>query len=368
MTPDFKIVVEGGGDITALIRDRLLSLECVDNSNKQPDRFSLCIDDRDQRISPPKKGAKVRISMGYKEFGLSELGLYVVESVESNGFPLKMTITGQSVDMSSGIKELKSTHYENKSFKEIASEIATRNNLASNVSPELLGIQYKSKTQSTESDMAFLQRIADEHDASLKIANDTVYLAKKGSKKSAGGNALASITIDGNSTEAPGAVKGFSCKVKDSPKHENAEGLHHDSDEPEEDDDNESDRGKSANAGKAQARDRHHAPTRKEKNDRAKSKGSKLKRDQGSASLQLIGDARIRAPMPLTVRNVRRGTIDGEWMTVSVTHKLESSGFSSNVELEFPNDGREDFEGDTARTNAQSQQIDAQASYPPGGV
>ena len=79
-TPDFRVIAEGA-DITAAIRRGLLSLSVTDEAGFTSDKTEIKLDDRDGKISMPRTGAKLEISLGYKETGLVNMGIYVVDEV-----------------------------------------------------------------------------------------------------------------------------------------------------------------------------------------------------------------------------------------------------------------------------------------------
>ena len=57
MTPDFRVLANSK-DITAKLRDRLLSLCIIDEAGTRADRLALQLDDRDSAIAWPAQGAR----------------------------------------------------------------------------------------------------------------------------------------------------------------------------------------------------------------------------------------------------------------------------------------------------------------------
>jgi uncharacterized protein len=360
MTPTFVITGSGGTDLTALIKDRLLRLEVVDNTTgKNPDKCTFLLDDRDQRLRPPERGVKLKVAMGYKETGTHDMGTFVVEGVESSGWPLKMQVTATSVDQNDKMKDVNTKTYEEKSLVSIFGDVALRAGYKAITGSGFNGIQYKVKHQNGESNIAFLKRLAEENGGFVKISDGSAILQKAGSKESPSGGAISEVTVDGRNTTAPGSIKGFSVKVQDDSNFKEAEETAHEREEDggDPDGDDEETEGSGSGKSKAKHKGRHHAPTKNEKRTKAGAKASKLKRDMGNASFQLIGEPRIRAGMPLTVQNVRRGTADGQWVIISATHTIDGSGgFTTSIECNLPPD-KSDFSGDTARTNASGGEV-----------
>lgn len=74
MKPVFRIVIDGHGDITDLVRDRLLSLSVSDEAGRQSDSAELRLDDRVSVIRLPPKGAEMTVSLGYEGGGETVTG------------------------------------------------------------------------------------------------------------------------------------------------------------------------------------------------------------------------------------------------------------------------------------------------------
>ena len=86
MQPDFKILADKQ-DITATIRDRLLSLRVTDEAGTKSDTVEIQLDDRDSKISWPRHGAELEVLLGYRSEGLVRMGHYVVDEIEHSGPP-----------------------------------------------------------------------------------------------------------------------------------------------------------------------------------------------------------------------------------------------------------------------------------------
>jgi len=80
MNPQFKIIAEGV-NITQQIQQRLISLRTTDESGMKSDCLSLELDDRDGKLELPRHGAKLSVSLGYEQTGLTKVGDYAVDTV-----------------------------------------------------------------------------------------------------------------------------------------------------------------------------------------------------------------------------------------------------------------------------------------------
>lgn len=91
MRQDFQILADGK-DITATCRDRLISLRITDKAGLESDEVEVTLDDRDGAIALPRHGALIDASLGYHETGLTRIGQYRIDEVESSGPPQQIVI------------------------------------------------------------------------------------------------------------------------------------------------------------------------------------------------------------------------------------------------------------------------------------
>lgn len=189
MTPDYKILADAAddqdyaADITARIRDRLLSLQITDESGLKSDAMAIVLDDRDHQIITPRKGVELRCYMGYKESGLFDMGLFVVDEVEIAGPPSKLTIRAKAVALEdsstvSGItaklKEERSRSWHGLTLGQIIRTIAGESGYGTKIDAELAAVPVPHVDQTAESDMNFLTRVAYAFDAVFKVAGSNL--------------------------------------------------------------------------------------------------------------------------------------------------------------------------------------------------
>ena len=67
MTTAFHIVVDGHQDVTAAVRERLLSLRVSSEVGYRSDAVETRLDDRGGRIEQPRRGAELRVEMGWEK-------------------------------------------------------------------------------------------------------------------------------------------------------------------------------------------------------------------------------------------------------------------------------------------------------------
>lgn len=216
MTPAWSISADGV-DITSRFNDRLLELTVTDNEGLKSDSCEILVDDRDGQLAIPRKGAILAISMGYRETGLTFMGLYTVDEVEVSGFPRQMRISASAADLREKLKEQRSKGYDKKKIGDIVGEIAKRHNLKPAVSSALKDFEYEHLAQSEESDLHLLSRLARKHDALAKVANGQLLFVKRGDAQSASGRPMSQAIIHGSQ------VLEYSASFQDKPLHEKAQ-------------------------------------------------------------------------------------------------------------------------------------------------
>lgn len=175
----YRIVVNDK-DVTAKVKPYLTSISMTDNDSEQVDELTLELTNKFLR---PSYQDKIKLFVG-EQF----LGLFYVQktTIRDNR---QLTITASATDFSSGLKERRSTHYEDMTLSQVASEIASRNDLAIKSNINDFSLRYE---QVNESDMSFLNRLAKENNAIFNIKNATLYFMKKGTE-------VPSVEIDINS-------------------------------------------------------------------------------------------------------------------------------------------------------------------------
>ena len=104
MIPDFKIAANGQY-ISALLRDRLLSLTVTDEAGYQSDALEIRLDNRNSRIALPAKGAALTVALGYRDTGLLPAGSYTVDKMQLQGPLQTLTIPAHAANMIATLKE-----------------------------------------------------------------------------------------------------------------------------------------------------------------------------------------------------------------------------------------------------------------------
>lgn len=327
--PIFRLTF-GGADVTEQVESRLLSLTVTDNAGSESDSFVLRLDDRLPHIPMPNAGEEVEIELGYQDFGLVLLGRFYMDEVEFSIDPAaEMTLRGESVNLLSTIKTLRSDAYDNMTIEAIVNKIAARNNLTPVVSPELAGILVDHRDQMNRSDMGFLTDLATQYSAVFKVEMDQAIFALAGRDVSVSGLRITDLTIH------PGEnVLGLRVLHQHRGRYSRLAARFHD-----------------YNAGETFTQDWPGMPdgngaertlnrrfgNEAEANAAAASESRRLSATSAKLTLNLVGEPNLSAEGKVTLSGFRDG-IDGTWKIKTVTHEFTNDGLKTTVDAEVPSD------------------------------
>jgi phage protein D len=262
--------------------------------------------------------------MGYRETGLMPMGLFTVDEVEVSGWPQTMVVKARAADMGQEFKQGRTQDYHNKTVSQIVGEIAQRQGLAPLVKGPVASFMYKYLSQTQESDLHFLTRLAAKHDAVGKPAMGKLLFVKKG--LGLGGSASARF---------PDNVKAYSATFKDRPVHGETDGGWWDGTMGE----RKEEKGTGGGGGGVIHKLLPMFPDGiKEAQEAAQSRSDKLAREEGELEIVIIGDPSVMAETMLTVSGVRSG-VDGTWRIKQVTHTIDNNGFETVIQAELPGGG-----------------------------
>ncbi|MGH0004055.1 phage late control D family protein [Pseudovibrio ascidiaceicola] len=196
MTPDFKIV-RNGKNITKALSAYNSSIEFSDEAEDKADTLAIDLSDvpiDGRYLDMPDIGDEIRLSLGYRETGLTFMGVFIVDAVKLGGDAI-MTIDCKSADMTNSFRTPKARSWHMKTVGDIAKQIAKENNYEPLISKDLADIIINHADQFQESDMSFLNRLASLHDATAKPAGGKLFINPRGQGKSAIGEKLPEVTI-----------------------------------------------------------------------------------------------------------------------------------------------------------------------------
>lgn len=316
----FKITVEGN-DITALVADRLLSCEITDQAGVKSDRFSMVLDDRDQRLELPKTGAKIEVFLGYVGQALVKMGQYTVDEVDVSGPAREMSIRANAVDMTGSIRAPKERSWDKITLGDLVNTIAKDNGLKPAVASALASRQLGHVDQ-TESDMQLLQRICADNGATCKVADGRLIVAERAAGKTTDGKELPPVTISAGDCESWHAVLAKRNQYKSVLAYwQNVNKARR--------------TGVTVGSGVPRLTMKNTYATQEEARQAAESRLNAMNRGGGKVSISgLIGNPSMCAEQTATLTGFRDGIDGDDWLVNSVTHSFSSSGYTCSLELE----------------------------------
>lgn len=339
--PDFRLTMGGSDlrgsifeqvaqflDITAKVRPRLLSLTLSEKRGEEADQLDITLDDADGQLAVPSAGAKLQLQLGWIQGsgvvpGLVDKGVFIVDEVSHGGPPDIVTIKARAAEFSGSITTRREQGYNDTTLGAIVNEVAGRHQLKPLCAASLAAIPVKHKSQSRESDLAFVRRLGREHDAVASIKQGSLIVAPKGSGATPSGKTLPVITLkrsDGGShsfrIEKREAAEGVTAAW-----HDRAEGKR-----------------KTHTEGKADGAKKLGKVFASEGAARtaAKSEQSRSARAPYSLDLNLaLGRPDIYPEQKARVSGYKKEIDETEWLVSEVSHSITAQGgFTTSLKLE----------------------------------
>jgi phage protein D len=339
--PTFRIVANSS-DVTSTIEKYFMSLSLTDGTGTTSDTLEITLADTDPEnpLEIPPKGSELELFLGYGAAVVS-MGMFVRDEVELGGWPGEMVIRARAAvydKTPKGKTNLQSqkTRSWPKGTKlgAMVKKIASEHGMESVVSAKLASIVLPHISQSDESDINLLIRIAKKYDAVAKPAGGKLILAKRGESKTASGGELPVVTVTPDqcgryryvesARETAGTVVAYYHATKQAKRHEVKIGT-----------------------GEPVKRLKMYYPTQEMALAAARSELDKRERGQETIAFSCVGDTSIQAEAKLTMKDFRPG-IAGDWVITRVIHTLGTGGYQCDVEAEKPNDAATPNATDTA--------------------
>ena len=157
--------------LSAAANDRLISVSVEDHAGIKSDKATIKLDDRDYKLEWPPEGLEITVQLGYKETGVTNMGIYEIDKVTHDDAPAStMSISARALmTHNNEIKKPKTGEWHEKTIGEIIDTIATKNGFTSEVDPSVASIYYPHFDQTEESDIHLASRLAEKHDCYAKL-------------------------------------------------------------------------------------------------------------------------------------------------------------------------------------------------------
>lgn len=184
--PIYRIEVDGSDHAT--LNDRVVSITVTDQAGTVNDSCTISLDDRDNLIELPPKGAEIRIWLGYESKqgivnpfeGTKLMGTFKLDEIKWGGPPDVLVLVGHAFDTEDTFKMQRSGQFHRKTVGEIISIIAERNKLEPRVHAEIGDIKLDHVHQRAQSDMALCENVGNKVGAIAKVQDGKLYFAPLG--------------------------------------------------------------------------------------------------------------------------------------------------------------------------------------------
>lgn len=322
MKPVYKVSIVGRGDITDLVRDRLLSLSLTDEAGRQSDSAELRLDNRDGAIRLPPRGAKMTVTLGWEGGKQTFAAAYAVDEFEISGPPLALAIRAKGADMRAELKAQKTRSWDDVTLRDLVGEIAADHGLRARVGGALRAEAIPHLDQSEESDLHLLTRLARDRDAVAKQAGEWLLFVPRGEASSATGKPMPRLDI------RPEDLRRWRVTIADREAYASVRAHWHDPEAGER-------RTETAGSGSPARTLRQAYGSASEAAAAAKAELARSGRDAVTLSADL-SPGNPAAAAEAELRTARFGDgIDGSWTCRRVVHKLDRRGYSTVVEAEL---------------------------------
>ena len=320
-TPDYLVLTDSD-NITATLRRRLILLRATDEHGMQSDTLELRLDDRNKAIALPRHGARLKVSIGYKETSLALIGVYTIDEVSVSGPPDILTMKGKSVDMRGSLKGQKTRAWDNLSLGSLVATIAGEHGLTPRADAALAAINIPHLDQTDESDLHLLTRLGREHNALVNVKGGYLIFIQRGQGKSATGRQLPAIRLTAKD------LSRWRVTLADRGAYNSVRAYYHDIATAER-------TPVIVGQGAPIFSIQHNYPDQAAASKAAAARFQRLARGKSTLNISLPGNPAMLAEAPLTVTGVRKG-VNGDWMITRAVHEISAAGFTTTIDAETP--------------------------------
>ncbi|MBL4929315.1 phage late control D family protein [Fuscibacter oryzae] len=344
--PAVRVTVDGT-DMSAIFRQRLVSMQLTDTAGVQSDTVSIVLADGGPfgKLELPKTGAEIEVALGYG-FSAQVVGLYVAEEIGASGPPDQVTIRGYSSPFGgtnggkAPINDAKTRSWpDGLTVSAIVAKIAKEDGMQAAVSAEAGKVKPGHLDQIDESDMALLSRMARDNGLIFKPGGGKLVMVKAGESTSASGQKIPTVSLRPPqvsrwtlAVKRPEAVKKVVTKYRnlktntteevemESPSATGGDGSY----------------GDKLLAQVTTTRKVQTTYTSKETATAAADAAAKeAYRKSQQMDVDLPGRADLMAEGRLILSGFRPG-VDREWLIAEVQHQMDSQGWRTRVQCELP--------------------------------
>lgn len=320
-TPDYRLSI-GSEQITPRVRGRLQSLTLTDRRGLEADQLELVLTDDDGQLALPRRGVEIHAAIGWRGGPLIDRGTYTVDEIEHTGAPDTLSIRASSADFRGQFPVKRTQSWHRTTLGDIVATLAKRHGLKPGIAQALHIIGVKHIDQTDESDVNFLTRLAERHDAIVTVKGGHLLFIPAGHATTASGIGIPPIVLQ----REDGDQHRYSVTDRDS--YSGVTAAWHDTESAER---------RNVIAGSSDNPKRLRPIYASEEDAFAAAKGEWQRLQRGAAEFGLsLADGRpdIYPETPVTLRGWKRGIDDTRWILTEVSHEIGDGGYTSTLKME----------------------------------
>ncbi len=172
--PDWRLTYQGV-DISRDLLGQYTNVTYTDYLTGKSDSIELRLQDAEGRwrdLWYPAKGDTVQLDIGYAGGPHVRAGTFLLDEFEFSSKPDVVSLRGLSAAITLDLRTSRNTAFEAQSLSQIAQKIAMNHGLV--LFGDVPARQYERVTQSDETDLAFLNRLAEQEGAAVRIQDKTL--------------------------------------------------------------------------------------------------------------------------------------------------------------------------------------------------
>lgn len=323
LKPVWRVTLDGQ-DLTDKMAPRLMSLSIAESRSDEADQLDITLSDADGALELPTRNAKLLVAIGFEHAGLVEKGEFHVDEVEHRGAPDHIVIRARSAAMDGALRTRTERSFHKKKIADIVKTIAVANKLEAVVDKYIGSKVIDHIDQTNESDLAFLNRLGKRYDvvATVKEGKLLFILAHGGKKVS--GDKMPTRTI----YRAEGDQHSFIQASRDN----TYTGVTAYWMEPRKSKRNKVVYGAIGNA--KQLRETY--GNEKDALEAAKAEWQRIQRGEATMKFSMaVGIPELSPQYIIKFADMKKPITEKDWLIKTITHKLDDSGLTSDLDLEL---------------------------------
>jgi uncharacterized protein len=195
----WKVTLDGT-DLTNRFKPFLISVTVTEKRGGEADELEIVLDDKDGLLDLPKRGAILKVAMGWERgtgvtLGLIDKGEFKVDEAAWSGDPDQITIRARSADLTSEFRTRRERHFVAKTVKEIVSKIAADNGYTPHIDAALGAKVVPAIGSGAKSDAVFLKELGKRFDATATVKSARLIFAPIAKGQTASGASIPTVTL-----------------------------------------------------------------------------------------------------------------------------------------------------------------------------